>query len=819
MPRQLLAHYPQSGSRYDELLSAPWTLRPHWRSLFDTLARARPEQMEERLASVRRQIRENGVTYNVYADPRGVERPWELDVLPLIIPPDEWQQISSAIAQRAELLNRILLDVYGPQQMLEEGLLPPALIYGHSGFLRPCHGMAVPGNTHLHLYAADLARSPDGRWWVLADRTQAPSGAGYSLENRLVISRVFGEQFRDLRVEHLASFFATLRDTLTQNAPQGDGPPLTVLLTPGPYNETYFEHAYLARYLGFPLVEGSDLLVRDGKVWLKNLSGLRRVHAILRRLDDDFCDPLELRADSAIGVPGLVDAARQGNVLIANSLGSNLLESGALLGFLPRLCERLLGEPLAMPSLATWWCGEEAALEDVIEKLDHLVIKPAFPQLRIQSVFGQDLDRKERAALIARMRARPHHYVAQELVELSQAPVWDTQHPRRLAAHAVGLRVFACASPDGYTVMPGGLTRVASEHDARVIAMQRGGSSKDTWVMTHGTVNTFSLLRRSISPSELVRAGTNLSSRVVENLFWFGRYCERCDNTARLLRALIAQHIEHRDIAQHALMQLCRKTGLLQDDALGALSAGEVEAAIRAAVLDPMHPGSLAAGLHQLSGVAFSLRERLSIDNWRIISRLADDLDGTPADLGEVLQRLDQCVLAMMTLSGFALDGMTRDQGWRFLSVGRRIERLQFMSGVLRHALEAGGDTPDWLLELADSTITYRSRYMTRPQWLPVLDLLVADETNPRSVAYQALGLADYLSRLAAQFGAIESAALSDAVADMLALRADRDFRTGSPHLVDVLERLGSAAFALSEQLGLRFFSHADTQWPGSQQD
>ncbi|WP_439536983.1 circularly permuted type 2 ATP-grasp protein [Methyloversatilis sp.] len=815
MPRQLLAHYPQTDTRYDELLSGPWALRPHWRSLFDTLVRARPEQMQERLSSMRRQIRENGVTYNVYADPRGVERPWELDALPLIIPPDEWKQISSAIAQRAELLNRILLDVYGPQQMLEEGLLPPALIYGHSGFLRPCHGMAVPGNIHLHLYAADLARSPDGRWWVLNDRTQAPSGAGYSLENRLVISRIFSEQFRDLRVEHLASFFATLRDTLAQHAPQSDGPPLIVLLTPGPYNETYFEHAYLARYLGFPLVEGSDLMVRDGCVWLKNLSGLRRVHVILRRLDDDFCDPLELDGESAIGVPGLVEAARQGNVLIANSLGSNLLESGALLGFLPRLCRRLLGEELAMPSLATWWCGEEAALEDAIEKLDKLVIKPAFPQLRIQSVFGQDLDRRERAALIARMRARPHHYVAQELVQLSQAPVWDTQHPRRLAARAVGLRVFACASPDGYVVMPGGLTRVASERDARVIAMQRGGSSKDTWVLTHGTVNTFSLLRRSVGPSELVRAGTKLSSRVVENLFWFGRYCERCDNTARLLRALIAQHIEHGDIADHALTRLCQQKGILPKD-LEDASIGDLEEALRAAALDAAQPGSLASGLHQLSNVAFSLRERLSIDNWRIISRLADDLNDVPTELGEVLERLDRSVLAMMTLSGFALDGMTRDQGWRFLSVGRRIERLQFMSGVLREALADGGDTPDWLLELADSTITYRSRYMTRPQWLPVIDLLVADETNPRSIAYQALGLTDYLARLAAHFGTIESAALSDAVADMLALRADTDFRAGSPRLLAVLEALGTAAYTLSEQLGRRFFSHAATPWPGS---
>lgn len=808
MARPLLQHYPHATARYDELLSAPGALRPHWGALFDAIEAASPAQMQERVASVQRQIRENGVTYNVYADPRGAERPWELDLLPLVIPADEWAQISTAIAQRAELLNRILADVYGPQQMLAEGLLPPALIHGHAGFLRPCHGLQVPGGIHLHLYAADLARSPDGGWWVLADRTQAPSGAGYSLENRLVISRAFSEQFRDLHVEHLASFFATLRDTLAQHAPEGDGPPLTVLLTPGPYNETYFEHAYLARYLGFPLVEGSDLLVRNGKVWLKHLSGLRRVHAIVRRLDDDFCDPLELRADSALGVPGLLDAARRGQVLIANALGSNLLESGALLGFLPRLCERLLGQPLAMPSLATWWCGEEAALEDAIAKLDHLVIKPAFPQLRIESVFGADLDRRGRASLIAKMRARPHHYVAQELVQLAQAPVWDgAARPPRLGARTVGLRVFACAGPDGYRVMPGGLARVAPEQQARVIAMQRGGASKDVWALTDGAVDTFSLLRRTVGPSELVRAGSNLSSRMVENLFWFGRYCERCDNAARLLRATIARHIESDDASESALIRLCRHTGQLpptgDDDPGPALCAAALT-----------RDGALSTLLHQLSNVAFSLRERMSIDNWRVISGLVDAAShAQDASPSAALEHLDRCVQAMMTLSGFALDGMTRDQGWRFLSMGRRIERLQFMCGALGHALAAGGEAPDWLLELADSSITYRSRYMTRPQWLPVLDLLVSDETNPRSVAYQALGLTDYLSRLAAQFGTIEAAALSDAVAELLALRPEQDLHTGSQRLAGLLDRLADAASALSEQLGLRFFSHADVRW------
>jgi len=568
MPRELLADYPQANGRYDEMFAAPQEPRAYWKSMLEQLAAEPAERMRERLQSVQRQMRENGVTYNVYADPQGADRPWELDLLPLILPQEEWSGIEAAIVQRATLLNATLLDVYGEQRLLKEGLLPPALVHGHAGFLRPCHGVKPPGGVMLHLYAADLARSPDGQWWVLDDRTQAPAGAGYALENRIVISRAFPELFRDLKIQHLASFFATLRDSLAHWAPQDGGTgPFTVLLTPGPLNETYFEHAYLARYLGLPLVEGSDLTVREGCVWLKTLSGLKRVHAVLRRLDDDYCDPLELRGDSTLGIPGLVDATRRGNVLVANALGANLLESGTLLGFLPRLCERLLGEGLKMPSVATWWCGEPPALKSVIENLEHLVVKSAFPQPRVEPMFGEDLDERGRKRVTAVLRARPNDYVAQEIVQLSQAPVWDRSHHRRLLARAMGLRVYACASPNGYVAMPGGLTRVASAADTRVISMQRGGSSKDTWVIASGPVSTFSLLRRAIGPGELVRAGTNLSSRVVENLFWFGRYSERCDATARLLRVALGRLVDEipgdDERVRPMIVELMRRAGIL----------------------------------------------------------------------------------------------------------------------------------------------------------------------------------------------------------------------------------------------------------------
>jgi len=815
MSRELLSEYPQTGDRYDELFEAPQTPRAHWKPVIEHLAAWPAERMRERVQSVHSQVLENGVTYNVYADPQGADRPWELDLLPMILPQEDWSAIEAAIVQRATLLNKILVDVYGEQRLLKEGLLPAPLVYGHAGFLRPCVRERPADDVMLHFYAADLARSPDGRWWVIDDRTQAPSGAGYALENRIIISRAFPQLFRDLEVQHLAQFFATLRDSLAHWAPQPEGTsgaPFTVLLTPGPHNETYFEHTYLARYLGLPLVEGSDLTVRDGCVWLKTLSGLKRVHAILRRLDDDYCDPLELRSDSALGVSGLLEAVRRGNVLVANALGSNLLESSTLLGYLPVVAEKLLGEPLKMPSVATWWCGEPAALSEVIAKLDRLVIRGAFPQQRVEPMFGEDLDERGKKRVVAMLRARPTDYVAQELVHLSQAPVWDRAHPR-LLARSIGLRVFACATPNGYVVMPGGLTRVASAADARVISMQRGGSSKDTWVPASGPVSTFSLLRRSVGPGDLVRAGTNLSSRVVENLFWFGRYCERCDASARLLRVALGRFGDNvpddDERARPVILGLLRHAGMIA--ASTAPDDIELSRLLRAAISDDSSPG-LASGLRQLLRVASNLRERLSLDNWRTLNRLTQGLTqrrGRKAGFSDLLGELDLAIASFTTLSGYALDGMTRDPGWRFLSVGRRIERLQTLCATLKQAV-AGPPEMDltWLLRLADSIITYRARYMARPEWLPVLDLLIRDEANPRSIAFQVHGLRDYGRKLTDLFGDFGDERFHGALRELLQVDAAAEFQPGNERLLARLDAWQAAAFRHGEQLGLRFFSH-----------
>ena len=828
MARTLLAIYPHSPRRYDEMLTAKGEVRPHWEQFLNHIDAVAPEEMRRRLDFAEQRIQENGVTYNVYADPNGADRPWTLDPLPLIIPPDEWAEVSSAVAQRAALLNAILADLYGEQTLLAEGFLPPALVYGQHGYLWPCRGVKPPGGIWLHNYAVDLARAPNGRWWVIADRTQVPSGAGYALENRLVVSRVFPEMFRDLRVQHVADFFRDQLDGLSALAPvEGDEQPHMVLLTPGPYNETYFEHAYLARYLGFPLVEGQDLTVRGETVYLKTLRGLKRVHVILRRQDDAYCDPLELRGESALGIPGLVNVARAGRVVIANALGSGLLASGALMGFLPAICRHLLGEELAMPSVATWWCGEQRARDFVKENFDDLVIKPAYPTQTMEPVFGNELKAEARAEMLRRIEARPHAYVAQEMVNLSQAPTWSRAHERRLLARPVGLRAYAVTTPDGYSVMPGGLARATTGASTRIISMQRGGASKDTWVLTNGPVSQFSLLKPSVTVRDLVRAGANLTSRVVENLFWLGRYSERFDDSARMLRVALSRVVVgggQKTNLVVAAMELARRLGVLPEPGEDNEVKEGSEHELLEAIYDPEQPGSLARNIRSVMWSATHVRERLSLDHWHSLSRLQRDQQAAlkvHPTLTEAIAFLDRVLGVSSSLTGFAMDNMTRDDGWRFLMIGRRLERLSFLAMTVAHFLRMPSTRSpgslEWLLELSDSIITYRSRYSRQPELLPVVDLLVFDDSNPHGVVFQACVLGRYLERMSREFDADFEGDLSGALDRLLAFDLKRlehvqfDDCLDYSHceaLADLLQGLDTAANKLSESLGMRYFTH-----------
>ena len=748
-PVELYESAPRPGQTWEESFTDGANPRPHWSGLMHSLETLGTEELRRRWALAERRIRENGITYNIYGDPEGMNRPWQTDLVPLLIAEDEWRFLEAGIIQRAELLSRLLEDLYGPQTLITEGHFPAALLYGNPAFLRPMVGVTVPRHSHLHMLAVDLARSPDGQWWVLADRTQAPSGSGYALENRTIISDVLPELFRDSNVQRLAPFFRAQREALLAMSPRQ--PARVVLLTPGPLNETYFEQSFLAKYLGFTLVVGSDLTVRERCVYLKTVTGLEQVDVILRRVDDGFCDPLELRGDSLLGVSGLVDAVVAGNVAVANALGSGLIESAAIMPFLPGLAGHLLGEGIKLPSVATWWCGQESALDWVLHNLDAVVVKPAFPSRGMEPVFGSELPEQQRAELIERLRKAPHEYVAQERVALSTAPVWEDD---RLLPRSMVLRTYVLRTPTGWVAMPGGLVRV-SEAGGAVVSMQRGGHSKDAWVLSQKPVDTFSMLRPATEPLDIRRASLVVPSGVADNTFWLGRSVERAENIARILRSMVPRVRLGEATELESLLRLHSSLGSRQSKLPRRKQPtyAALEKEVRSMLTDMKRWDSLPCTLAEIARIGGNVRERLSADMMLLIGQLRTAMHSEQKlTLPEYSVKLTDCLELLSAFSGMERENLIRGSGWLFMSLGRRLERAIYLTRQLRmitRPLSAGNwSYLEYLLEVADSSVTYRTRYYTTLQPLPVLDVLMLDGSNPRSLEFQLDHLVELYEKL-----------------------------------------------------------------------
>jgi len=757
-PASLLGSYQPPAGVYDELLDADGMVRPQWHEFVHLLGALGRDELERRWQQARRLIHENGITYNVHGDPRGRDRRWELDALPLLMPHNEWAVLAAGLAQRGRLLNAILADLYGPQRLVREGVLPPELVFAHPGFLRPCHGVPVPEDSYLNLYAAHLARSPEGTWSVVADRTQAAVGPGYAVENRIVISRMLPHVFHHCQVERLAGFFKQLRERLETLAAGRRAQPQIVLLSPGPSSPTYFEDSYLARYLGYDLVEGEDLTVRDNQVFLKTLGGLVAVDGLLRRVMDDDCDPLELAGHSTRGVPGLVNAARSGHVVVANALGSGLVEAPVLMAFLPEICRRLLGEELQIPSVRTWWCGDETSRKYVLANLERLVIGPAVPDPQRPLVHAATLDAERRTRLAKEIKAAPGNYIAQELIVRSTAPVWSDG---TLRAGHIALRTFLVAAGDNYRVMPGALAHVSTSQQTLGESLFVGHGSKDVWIMAEGPVAPVTLLQPPGTPITPRRSGIDLPSRVADNLFWLGRHVERAEGSARLLRSIFTRLIS--EAAPGSLNELialyralCGPLSPPENESVGEGTVSTMELLVMEFLYDEHQPGSLQSVLSALGRVAKVVRDRISLDSWRILKRVDDDfrpgypLGGvSPAD---ILAMLNQMIFNFSAFAGVATENMVRGPGWQFLDLGRRIERALAMIALLRSTLSTASSGEhavlEALLEIADSSMTYRNRYATNLQTAPLLDLLVTDETNPRAIAFQLSALAIHVERL-----------------------------------------------------------------------
>lgn len=824
------------ASRFDELRGSDGEVRPHWRAFARTLTQLPREEFERRQASARAIVQDNGVTYNIYDDRGGKARPWQLDIVPFILSPTDWKAIEDAVIQRAMLADLLLRDIYGPQRLIQDGVLPPHLITGHPQFLRPLMGVAPAQDVHVHLYSADLARGPDGTWKVMASRVDAPGGLGYALENRLIVSQTFPESFGDMRVARLAAFFNAYRESILElGTTRRDR---AVLLTPGPYNESYFEHVYLAHYLGLTLVQGDDLSVRDGEVFLKTLTGLERVSAIFRRVDSDFCDPLEFRGDSALGVPGLVEAVRSGGVVLANALGGGVIESPAMDAYLPNVSRALLGEDLKIPDIATVWCGTEWGRKEAMARIGQSVLRDAFDARPLFSRnssarLGADMSASEHERVVARMNRRGETLVLQEISPLGLAPVFENGG---FGARPISLRVFAAWTPSGWIVMPGGLTRVAANDTVRALSMQSGASSKDAWVISATPVDNFSLLTGGGRALEIKRYGESAPSRAMDNLFWLGRYAERTESFVRILRAVTSRLSDDPAGALEVARKLLIPFSQASDTPIEEIADEEALAReLQLLIYSPRHSRGLQRLLLRVEQTAWSVRDRISLDTWRTIHALtvSEELPALEAPFEAAGARfyLDALVRRAAALSGLSAENMTRGANWLFMDLGRRLERARQAAWLIRQTVAA----PDaretehmrTLLEICDSAMTYRSRYLNVFQAAPIVDLLLLDENNPRSCAFQLAAIENHLRELPRITLAQRSdgprtiaqemrAAAADANPAQLASTQQGSGEVGTrPGLIELTNTIASGASKLSDAIADAYFQHASRSRTG----
>lgn len=810
-------------------------VRPHWESFFNSISYLGKDELLTRELEIKRLLRENGVTYNIYGDPQGFDRPWKLDLIPLLIPKKDWNAIETGLQQRARLLNLILTDIYSGRELIKKRLLPLEFIYNHTGFLRQCDGVMLPGANQLFLYGADIIRDDKGSLWVHNDRTQAPSGAGYTLENRSVMSRVLPDIFKNHQVRKLSHYFTSMRVGLMSLSPRHKENPRIVVLTPGPKNETYFEHAYLAAYMGYTLVQGDDLTVRDGFVWLKSLNGLEVVDIILRRVDDVFCDPLELKEDSQLGVAGLLEVVRKGNVSIANPLGSSILENPGIVAFLPSICRYLMNEELILPSVGTWWCGQEKEMSHVLENMDRMNIKSIYRQNGKSTISDGMLSKAEKEKLKRLIQAKPYLYVGQEKISISTTPslVNGDMDPR----FAV-LRSFLVAKDGDYTVMPGGLTRSSAERDIFKVSNQLGGISKDTWVLSPEPEAQLNIDFKTIEFDDYERKPTAIPSRAAENLYWVGRYTERAKNTCRYLRVVIDTLGENNKYTRHSerqalsamLQGLTHLTmtypGFIE---IGADKLKFPEKEILAVVTNGDKKGSLVFTIYCLKRAIYTVRDHWSMETWRAIDSIFEQLhtleNEKDISISKVQNVLDKLITSLGAFTGLNLESMTREQGFTLLDIGNRFEKSLLLISSIRSTMvnkmqeSAEYSLMEFLLISNVSLNTYRYKYRSHLQVYNVLDLLLLDASHPSSLIYHLEMLKGHLSslprnskRLSEEEKLIMKAVNMVQLADLKELTAMHKDSHMRKELDDMLSEIFSILYKSSDIVVNTFFTHLQSQ-------
>ncbi|MFT4202624.1 MAG: circularly permuted type 2 ATP-grasp protein [Chitinophagaceae bacterium] len=763
----VLKNYRPEENTMDELRTAPdGSLTPYWQQFFQTLQSYTSKEYYTKTKDLARILRDNGVTYNIYNNPLGPAHNWDLDPVPYILPSDEWETINKGLVQRAQLFNLLLRDIYGEQSLIKKGIIPQELVYRHPGYIRECVGIPLPSACYLHFYAANMARSADGRMWVIGDRAQAPSGSGYALENRAALSRAFPEFFKSLPVARLGSYFNAVYNELVKDSPNDTATPKVVLLTPGAGNETYFEHSYLANYLGIALVQGNDLMVRGNYLWLKTLAGLERVDVVLRRLDDDYCDPLELNPDSLLGVPGLVHVIRCGNVVIKNAIGSSVVENPALMPFLNNVSQYFGLGDLILPSLATWWCGQEKEKEYVINNIPFLIIKKIYRGNYTETTTfdGTTLDDAERQQLIKDIETCPHLFVGQEKIVFSATPT--SVDGTIEACHAV-FRSFLVRNNDSYLAMPGGLTRAGKESQDVIISSQAGSTSKDTWVLgTEQVENTVPLTQHIIDPQTHKQGA--LPSHSAESLFWLGRYCERLISNGRMLRSVIKYLSQpSMDIVQDkANVEIILLRALtectwtfpgfvdMKKEAIWQNPWTELHALL----MDEKRIGSLAFNLSCFKNTFWGIREFWSSDIWKVYHQLDSNWQGgaetDQMDSVRMVDMIDGMITSMFAFLGLHRESARRLEGWTIFDMGRKLEQslsitMQLKSLFAYRKNDAQQyDLIETILTSNQNLTTYRYVYRDSLQMELMLDLLLKDMDNPRALTYLLQRLQQYIRKL-----------------------------------------------------------------------
>ena len=805
--------YAVRGDRFDECLDPQGGLRAPWAEFLARLGPDPVAALRNATAATHRAIIEQDVSMNVYRGEQAGAQLWPLDPLPMLVSAADWAKLTRGLRQRAHVFNELLRDLYGEQRHLREGRLPAHLAMANPHFLRACHGLGQEGAPFLHTYAADLARSPDGQWWVIEDRLDAPSGLGYSLQNRIIARQALPQVFHHAPVERLFEFFRTYRTSLAALSPH-PGEARIALLTPGSANESYHEQAYLARYLGYTLVEGEDLTTRDHQVFLRTIGGLLRTDVVVRRLDSEYIDPLELESRSLLGVPGLLHAAQRGQLGLANLPGARALETPALLAFLQPLCAQILGEDLLLPHAATWWCGQEGPADYVLENLERLVVKPTFRAPEAEPPrYGAWLTPSARAALADRIRAQPAAWCGQERVFHGTTPGWHRDAFRPVPFIT---RVYLAWHDGDYVAMPGGLTRCNPDGQDMIVSLQRGSVSKDTWVLHDGPAAAAPALL-SAHPTEALRHPEATPSRAANNLFWLGRYLERAGVLAsglEKLESLLLDEITAVDptVPADALRLLFH----LQDSALPAGASLDAQAAAaRRIAVDPAHYASLTATLGHIVRLLDTLKARLPHEAWQLTRHLRQRRKaGDTVACAWVRQNLS-------SLQSLTSENMPHDAGWRFLELGRRLERGTQLVTLLQHLLPATESAPptefrlQTLLHLADALFTYRHAYHGAVDTVAALEWLLVSPQNPRSLRFQIEQTNQHLAQLPTELAPRAVAALCTLAFKMLSdvrladsARLAHELGDARRLLADLQGHFGR----VSEELHRIYFSHAENR-------